>query len=337
MDKVAGMTFLAKITLILACVTVALPAFSQSSMESANVGELLCDVFPEFGCDDAFEISAQDQTSLDQMKQVCRNFVGAGCLELIEETFNLQRFEVAILLAKSCKTGDIYDCAGLSYLSAFNDVDGLDQEQALLMSTSVCELGQGRGCNVLGLLNEGGVHVNKDFQLAAEFYQTACEMDFKLGCFNLGRLYRLGRGVEQNVFRAMPLLLDVCNWGLDEACVELKMSIDGELKGNSNLAYHWRIHQFLCDADYSSSCSKLGRMARDGSGVDQDFVQALELFEQACGGGDSGGCFQAGWMYYRPWGVTKDLVRSIDYFQRSCDLQNETACDRLEMIDETSE
>jgi hypothetical protein len=87
----------------------------------------------------------------------------------------------------------------------------------------------------------------KDFKLAAQMYEKACEMGEHRGCADAGFLYAEGKkGLERNYAKALAL----------------------DTKA--------------CEADDGYGCNGAGILYANGKGVHTDWVEALALFMKAC-------------------------------------------------------
>ena len=87
---------------------------------------------------------------------------------------------------------------------------------------------------------------NGDYIKGAEFYQKACDGGVSIGCFYLGTLYKIGKGVKQDNFKAVEF------------------------------------YQKACDGGVGDACSFLGLMYSSGKGIKQNSQKALELYGKAC-------------------------------------------------------
>jgi TPR repeat protein len=133
-------------------------------------------------------------------------------------------------------------------------------------------------------------------------------------CTNLGRMYRDGRGVEQNPGRAVELFTRVC---------------DG-------MPAHPDDQDAAAAA--ASACSLLGAQYAHGSGVPEDWGRAIALSRQGCDGGDAFGCFNLGDLgeplgcfnlanhYTDGTGVKADPARAAALYAQACSAGYEAAC-----------
>lgn len=97
-----------------------------------------------------------------------------------------------------------------------------DYIQAKKYFEKACELKDGRGCFNLGRLYYYGEGVEKDFKKAFALFEKACDLNNGGGCGVLGFLYGSGKGVEKNLIKAAYFYSKACKLGDQEACEALK-------------------------------------------------------------------------------------------------------------------
>ena len=76
-----------------------------------------------------------------------------------------------------------------------------------------------------------------------------------------------------------------------------------------------------------SGCFELGELHATGTGVEQDFDRAAELYRRACDRRHAEGCYSLGVMYENGTGVRRQSSRAASLFRRACDLGYEDACE----------
>lgn len=97
-----------------------------------------------------------------------------------------------------------------------------DYIQAEKYFEKACDLNNGMGCSLLGILYGSGNGVEKDLTKAAYFDSKACELKESFGCGALAVLYINGQGVEKNLTKADQYISKACKLGDQEACETLK-------------------------------------------------------------------------------------------------------------------
>ena len=73
------------------------------------------------------------------------------------------------------------------------------------------EMGEGLGCFSLGVIYELGKGVKQDDVEAVKWFRTACEKGYGRGCSGLGVMYELGKGVRQSNYEALTYYGKACD------------------------------------------------------------------------------------------------------------------------------
>jgi len=87
-----------------------------------------------------------------------------------------------------------------NYSGATQDV-AQDVAQKLSAATyyeKACNLNYALGCLELGLLYEVGNGVRQDYQMAKTYHEKACDLNYGTGCFVLARLYERGHVLKNS-------------------------------------------------------------------------------------------------------------------------------------------
>jgi len=92
-------------------------------------------------------------------------------------------------------------------------------------------------------LNRQGLEAYKqgNYKIAAEHFKKVCDRGFAGGCYNLGILYDMGKGVQQNYSKAAELYTKALQQNYSKAAELFKKACDGGIaKGCYNLSilYH---------------------------------------------------------------------------------------------------
>jgi TPR repeat protein len=119
----------------------------------------------------------------------------------------------------------------------------------------------------------------RDLKRAVEWYTKSAKQGFALAQFELGRLYILGRGVEQDRDRGVNLQIEAAEQGLPEAQFEIGL-------------------QYL-----------------SGTVLDHDLAAALDMFHKAAEQRHLPALKQLATMYFQAGGVEKDLVEAYQWFR----------------------
>lgn len=133
----------------------------------------------------------------------------------------------------------------------------------------------------------------RDFLVASETFEAACEDGFADACTQLGLMTYFGHGVPIDVQRAFDLLEQGCQ--------------GGSAKG----------------------CGHLGGMYYSGDGAEKDDAKVLRYSKKACEGGFGDGCASLGAIYRWSIGVARDDKKALDYAKKGCKLGSPAACSDL--------
>lgn len=96
--------------------------------------------------------------------------------------------------------------------------------------------------------------LQENYKANYSLFDKACNSGDAIGCYELGLMYRDGKGVKQNSKKALTYLNKVCNEGVAE------------------------------------SCRAVGDMFAFGDGVAKNYAKAIKLFKKACSLGDKFAC-----------------------------------------------
>ena len=97
-----------------------------------------------------------------------------------------------------------------------------------------CDGGVMAGCENLGLIYLLGDGVEQDTQKAKELFEKACKKRYARGCYRLGTMYKRGEyGIEKDIKRSRLFYSLACKIGYAKACVQYNL-IRGkkEIKGS---------------------------------------------------------------------------------------------------------
>jgi TPR repeat protein len=205
--------------------------------------------------------------------------------------------------------------------------DCVAQDVSLLERS--CNSGTAESCFNLGKMYRYGDGVTQDLARAALLYEQACEGDYAEGCFNLGVMYVFGDGVTGDLARAASLYEKACNGNYAMACFNLALAHaigDGITQDVARAAL---LYEKACDGNYAEGCFSLGVAYADGAGVTQDLDRAALLYEKACDGDHAMGCFNLGKMYRHGDGVIQDFVQAASLYEKACDGGYAESCSNL--------
>ena len=91
-------------------------------------------------------------------------------------------------------------------------------------------------------------------------------------------------------------------------------------------------HKKSCDDGSAIACNRLALVYYVGSGVKQDYLKAVDLYNKACDGGYSTACTNLGFMNYNGIGVKQDDQKAVKFYTRACYVGDALACRNLGVI-----
>ena len=124
-------------------------------------------------------------------------------------------------------------------------------DNAVAFHTRACDAGRGRGCYRLGVLHALGKGVARDEARAAQLYEQACRLGSAGGCAAAGHLRLQGTVAEKDEAAALALFARAC------------------------------------EAGSAAGCAHLAFLYATGRGVENDDRRATTLYERSCEGGDA--------------------------------------------------
>uniref|UniRef100_A0AC35FRV4 MYND-type domain-containing protein n=1 Tax=Panagrolaimus sp. PS1159 TaxID=55785 RepID=A0AC35FRV4_9BILA len=142
-----------------------------------------------------------------------------------------------------------------------------------------------------------GFVVPQDFKKAAEFYDKAANLGNSEGMFNLGLLYKQGKGVKRDYGESMKWFLKAAN------------SKSLIMRGSG-----------IAEAQHS-----IGLNYAEGVGVEQDYRKAAEWFEKAVANNFGPSANNLGMLYLNGLGVERSAVKAFNYFKFSAERGDTTA------------
>lgn len=148
----------------------------------------------------------------------------------------------------------------------------------------------------LGFLYDMGWGVDQDFFAAFNWYSQAADRGLAQAQYNIGVMYYLGRGVDQNFEQAFDYYTLAAEAGLPEA--------------QTNLAYFYET----------------------GQGVEADPAAAARWYTRAAEQGSDKAQFNLGYLYAKGLGVEQNLIEAYKWFTLATMLGHEQAAKNRTLI-----
>ena len=177
----------------------------------------------------------------------------------------------------------------------------------------------------LGERYEQGRDVRQDDKEALRWYRTAAEQGDARGQEEVGDMFRDGRGVPQDYGQALHWYRQAADQGYAGAQNDLgTLYTHGRgVQRDDEEALHW--YRQAADQGDALGQYNLGTMYREGrGGVEQDYAEAVKLFQLAEASGDRIAQRRAkadlGELYMEGQGVPQDPTRAVSLFREAIEL-----------------
>ena len=219
-----------------------------------------------------------------------------------------------------CADADSELDACVRELRQLPDVGATDEEVAALVAVfeEMCEQGEGRACNELGLLHERGDVIAVDHVRACDWFRVSCDREFDWGCHNLGGCFAVGRGREKNHPRALELMTWACDRGNHGACLYAPRLLPSAEPSPGDREKACAYYRRAGEIDPATACHTAARALRHGKHGWQDAAVAHEMYVASCGAGNGSDCNQAGLMLATGEGLTEDDHGANAYYEAAC-------------------
>lgn len=141
----------------------------------------------------------------------------------------------------------------------------------------------------LGKCYELGLSVEKNIDLALEYFQKAVEKGAGIACWRLGDLYKAGEVVPKDMTKCLEYMVKGVELGSHEAAVTL------------------------------------GNMYHFADGVEKDDAKSFEYYKIAADFGNVNAYYRLGVHSYNGWGVREDKAQGMEYWKKGAEL-NQPDC-----------
>lgn len=140
--------------------------------------------------------------------------------------------------------------------------------------------------------------------------------------YQLGLLYKDGKGIEQSYIKAFVLFSNAVEQGNKDAEFELGLLY---LKGQGVKQDYNMAHEFfsrLANQGNANGEYGLGLMYKEGEGVEQSYTKAYELFLKSANQGNANGEYELGLMYKKGIAVEQSFTKAFELFYKSANQGN---------------
>ena len=182
-----------------------------------------------------------------------------------------------------------------------------------------------RAMRIIGHLYKKGYGGKKqDAEIACIWYEKSAKMGNVLAITDMGRAYRTGDGVTQNISKALDYFMESASRGNASAQNSLSWTYYKGLGGISKdfqKAYEWGLK--AAENGNAGAMETLFRLYRDGNGVEKNETEALKWLKMAVEKGSWEACASLGICYESgEMGVETDISRAILLYQKAAGVKN---------------
>jgi TPR repeat protein len=214
---------------------------------------------------------------------------------------------------------------GIWYVCGKEGVVAKDYEKALVYFTQAALQKHSIAQFNLGILYRDGKGCEKNLKTALGYFQQSAEADDEDAQFELGAWYSTGNDVvEKDFTKALHYLSQSAEGGKKGAQYCLGQAyISGSLGVKIDLNKAFTYFQRDADAGHASAQLELGKFYYTGvdGATPQDFGQALKYFILAAQQGNQTARYNLSVMYRDGKGCEKNLKTALDYLQQAADAE----------------
>jgi TPR repeat protein len=166
----------------------------------------------------------------------------------------------------------------------------------------------------LGRMYKEGRGVEQDYEEAVKWYRKAAEQGDAQAQNSLGLRHEKGQGVEQDYTEAVRWYREAAGQGNVQAQTNLGLMYS---KGRGAKQDHEEAMRWYCEAaqqGHARAQTNLGFMYSNGYGVEQDFEESVGWYREAAGQGDAQAQFNLGLMYKEGKGVGQDYAEAVRWY-----------------------
>ena len=249
------------------------------------------------------------------------NACGLGYEEACNKNLNNNSSDSNISYEDQCSQGKVYYCFALGQYYA-NGQKGYTKNntKSKYFFEKACDLNYGVGCYNLGLVYLNGLGVNKNKSSAKTYFDKACSLGRQEACDEISNNYSSGSNISHEEY---------CSQGKGEYCFSLGWSYANGKNGyTKDYSKAKSFYEKACNLDNGGGCNNLGVLYDYGNGVGQNQKVALYYFEKACKLNDEYGCSNSGYMYNDGRGTAQDYQKAKMYYNKACSLGLKESCNK---------
>lgn len=192
------------------------------------------------------------------------------------------------------------------------------QRSSVVEYKKQCGSGELNACVELATEYIEGKNLAKNYKIAKEYLELACEYKNARGCSRLGVLYIEGFGVNKDSEKAKLFFEKGCDLGNNEGCKSLKYLSEMKLDEQKIKTEHKKQDMQI---DSSGSSTAVDRLA-----------ETIRTYKNNCIKGDMASCYRVGVAYNENYAGKYNLSLAKQFFDLSCEGGYYRACGSLATV-----
>ena len=269
-----------------------------------------------------------------QPANVCPAGDALACERAGDERSGVRDYEHAIAFYEAaCKAGRSKSCSHVGWF--YNTGVGVSKSEsaAFEWESRSCALNDASGCASVAILLANGLEIQRDVPRAQALALRWCNRGGALACDAYGRmLWKGGDPARATQFYAKACDAAASDREGYQGCTELAEAYRDGKGVSQDISKAVHFGAMACDGGMAKACNLLGWIYWEGKYVPKDAAAAVPLFRRACDGGDTYGCTNLGMLYLHGEEVPVDRKKAAELFQWSCDRGLDAACSNLKRM-----
>lgn len=229
---------------------------------------------------------------------------------------------------------------GRMYMGGYGDEEDRNT-QAFSYIQKAYNAGTIDGMYYYGYVNEYGIGVEANYELAMDSYKKTIEMtpadvsdQYAINAANtrIGFMYVDAKGVEKDDATAMDYFKAAAD--ADYAMAQYYMGILYENGYGTDVDYDEAMdwYQAAAEQDYAPALNQIGYLYYNGYGVDVDFEQAVYYQKLSATQGYAAAQVNLGYLYENGIGVEQNYATALAYYQLAADQNYEGAKEAVSRV-----
>ncbi|KAF9543653.1 hypothetical protein EC957_000585 [Mortierella hygrophila] len=169
----------------------------------------------------------------------------------------------------------------------------------------------------LGDLYRVGYGVEQDFEAARYWHLKAANQGDPAGQCNLGHLYRLELGVDRNYSTALSWYKKAADQGDAGGQCYVGLMYDYDLVGAMDYSAAMDWYMMAANQGYAYAQLCIGSLYIKGRGVQRDPNKAMEWYLRAADQDLPAAQFNIGYIYLEGFGISKDRTIALDWLSKA--------------------